>query len=147
MNEHMTFGKPSVGSVIPSVQRWLREPPGTDAEAEAQSLPKVSHLVGGARWEEEPTPKGKAIQFPFLEIHPDLLRSGTRCPSGKGAKLCRVQSMERRLRRHLQAPGGCLALWPRSQNTAPLGRSPTPPLEMRPPDCEVWDSYALGRPF
>lgn len=63
VNEHKTFGKPSVGSVIPSVQRWLREPPGTDAEAEAQSLPKVSHLVGGQRRGRNPPPKAKPSSF------------------------------------------------------------------------------------
>lgn len=53
VNYHLAFFKPSVGSLNPSAQRWLRETQGT--QAEVGSLPEVSHLG-----EENPSPKAKA---------------------------------------------------------------------------------------
>lgn len=66
------------------------------------------------------------LQFSFLEIHPDLLRRGTRYPSGAGAELCRSESTGGSLGRRGQAP-------------PPLGGSQTPPLEMPAPRREVWE--------
>lgn len=69
MNYDVTFEEPSGASVIPSVQRWLPETPGT--QAETRSLPEVSHLGfwGGGIL------KGKAIcSFPSWEFSPMCLR-------------------------------------------------------------------------
>lgn len=76
VNYQLAFFKPSVGSLNPSAQRWLRETQET--QAEVGSLPEVSHLG-----EENPSPKAKASAvFPRGE-RPCLLRSGTGDPSAK----------------------------------------------------------------
>lgn len=89
MNYDMTFEEPSGASVIPSVQRWLPETPGT--QAETRSLPEVSHLgfrAGGHS-------QGQShLQFSFLGIQPDLLRSGSRhSGSGRGVNNAAARSV------------------------------------------------------
>lgn len=98
-----------------------RETQGT--RAGARSLPEASGWVGGGAGE-EPIPGGRAIcSFPSWKFI--RLRSGTRCSSSEGAKLCRSKCTEGRLGMCLPVLGGDAWL-PHSsaqepEHVAPLG--------------------------
>lgn len=135
MNYHMASGKPSFGSVIPSVQRWLRGPGdshGSLVFTRSESLGGGGGAgrgggEGGESGAGEPSPKGKAIcGFPPWKFTLICSAVEHRAPVTKELNYAEASpGRGGRLGRCLRAQGGCLAPWYRqeSESSSSQGKS------------------------